>query len=282
MYDPTIARWTVVDPDAENSRRWSPYNYVENDPLRNTDPDGMDPTEIYGNPISELQDVYGASSVQSVNYEDETPPPPSDTPDPIMAAAQQVLFSGTGSDRRTTYPDAAVNKPTIPLINFSTITYDERMAIFRASIPRTNHIAYPVYFGGGQTREPGAESVDPISAIIFAYLSDGTSVEAETASSGVTVIGEGMQRVNNFASTIPGARTLDDMPVFSGTKDQITSQMMQYNRQWILNEFRSGRTLIDIGIDLNRPNPSIFYNMEQSMIKNYQLLHSNSLNILKP
>ena len=103
MYDPTIARWTVVDPDAENSRRWSPYNYVENDPLRNTDPDGMDPTEIYGNPISELQDVYGASSVQSVNYEDGTPPPPSDTPDPIMAAAQRYVLGNNA------LPDASAS-----------------------------------------------------------------------------------------------------------------------------------------------------------------------------
>lgn len=44
-YMPSLGRWTSVDPLAEGFPAWSPYNYVLNNPLAYTDPDGRSPVK---------------------------------------------------------------------------------------------------------------------------------------------------------------------------------------------------------------------------------------------
>ena len=260
-YDPQVGRWLSPDP-VGHAGSLSLYDYCDNDPLNVFDPDGR-----FGKGV-------GGGAVKGDYYK------PTNFAQGLGQFVGQVGAGFTPVGILGDVRDFTAAVGTVRNEGLNWRTGSGVVMGMAAFVPgfgdAAKGIAKPLL------------SAAPASPTIQAASTVGSVASGQAARAGgqgPVVIGETMKRVTDFATDIPGAKILNDMPNFQAmgmNADQVTSAMMQYNRKWILEQMRSGRQIIDIGADATRANPSIFYQMEQNMLKNYQKLHPEFSGAVSP
>ena len=311
QYDPAIARWTSIDPIVHFE--YSPYQAFDNNPIFFADPSGADAQsfimDLFNNSASGTTWTNtgngtfsdGNGNTASCDY----CPQEGQTRESkkvvghghgavAVPATQYYHSGGVDGSKAGWYFEEDYLKQIQPIaetlagVNFG---YSGSMDWLTSTSAVDGYGDFLLGYSSviaeraeRQRRFMASGAITPmgIDSPFFVVGGVGNLItRLGTRSKGLTIIGETMKRVEMAAARNRGATILNDMPVFTGTRSQVTSQMMQYNRRWLLNQMRSGNTILDIGVDSARKLSSIFYQMEQSMLRNYQKLHPGALKIIK-
>ncbi len=316
VYDSTLGRFLSVDPIVGNlgdSQSVNPYAYVGNRPTRDVDPTGYVAdgcaatcTFIVTSVARSLFGLFGGSDPTQYLPEATAIPGPSAQDDaglcgpgtfsPTCGGA--ILYAGTPQigrgESNGTWGSASVDDPNFQE-NLERFFIDLGFNSIDVLILSPVHGAMDAYVAAREGEYQQAAITAGLTVCDVAKSCRGiegafnglrrAAATLDRIGAETVVIGETMRRVQEAARRLPNARILDDMPDFRSRglrPDRVTSEMMQYNRRWILEQLRSGRKFMDIGRDPNRVEPSIFYGMESNMLRNYTRRHEGRVEVTRP
>ena len=130
FYDPVIGRFTTEDPHAENYYAYSPYVYVGNNPLRRSDPTGMDwwddvkkvakdatnaVAKTYNNATTSAAKTYNSAKTSATKTYDATAKAATAAKDKAVTATTQAAQAGQSwvKENKTAIVQGAKNMQTV-------------------------------------------------------------------------------------------------------------------------------------------------------------------------